>query len=84
MDEPRDGEVEELLRMLNEWEQQYGTTYAGNPMLKGTGEANARIAGLKETLEARGVVYHWNGTEYVVDAVTAGRGRQGPDAAPTR
>ncbi len=78
--------IRQLLASLNHWEQTAGTTYAADPRLKSTGEANARIADLKRQLAARGAVYHWNGREYVLDAIeTPGRGRQGPDdptAAP--
>lgn len=79
--------IRELLASLNRWEQTAGTAHTANSRLKNTGEANARIADLKEQLAARGAVFHWNGREYALDAIeTPGRGRQGPDgpAAATR
>jgi len=73
-------EIRRLLDTLNYWEQQYGVTYVGRPDLKSTGEANARIAELKEQLVTRGAVFHWNGRGYVLDEIVLpSQGRQGPD-----
>lgn len=72
--------VDALLASLNEWEQNYGTTYGAGRGLATTGESAARINALKDELKARGVVFHWNGREYVVDEVRGpGQGMQGPD-----
>lgn len=72
--------VASLLASLNEWEQNYGTTYGANRGLATTGEGAARINSLKEQLIARGVVFHWDGKEYVVDDIRGrGQGAQGPD-----
>ena len=61
---------------LNYWEHNYGTAYAPDAQLKSTGEANARIANLKQKLNEKGAIYHWSGTEYVLDAVRRTRPRE--------
>ena len=62
-------EIKQLLEDLNYWEKNYGTTYSQEKRLKSTGEANARIADLKEKLKSKGMLYHWDGSEYVLDTV---------------
>ena len=75
-----DLEIRDLLEVLNYWEQTYGTTYAGEARLKSTGEANARISDLKQKLNAKGAIYHWNSQKYVLDTIVdPNQGGQGAD-----
>ncbi len=72
--------IEPLLGELNQWETKYGNTYPPRAGLATTGEANARISELKAQLKARGAVFHWAKTAYVIDRVLGpGKGQQGPD-----
>lgn len=61
--------IESLLSELNHWETKYGNTYPPRAGLATTGEASARIAELKAQLRARGAVFHWAKTAYVIDKV---------------
>lgn len=73
-------QIRSLLASLNLWEQNYGTTYGPKRGMGSTGEANARIAGLKEKLHALGALYHWDGSQYVLDGIAeSGQGGQRPD-----
>ncbi len=74
--------IRQLLDELNEWEQQYGIRYSGDPRLKSTGESNARIEDLKTQLAELGARVHWNGTEYVLDPGTTAPGD--PDQAASQ
>ncbi len=70
-------EIQTILAQLNDWEQNYGTTYGDAKGLGSTGEANARIADLKDKLCGLGAVFRWNGERYVLVATAApGQGRQ--------
>ena len=71
----REEEVRELLSRLNHWEQRYGTAHKDDSLSTDNGEANARIASLKEALAEKGAVFHWDGAEYVLDSLAEpGRG----------
>jgi hypothetical protein len=69
-----------VLALLNEWEQEYGTTYGAGAGLGSSGESNARIADLKDKLRNLGAVFQWNGDRYIlIETVKPGSGHQMAD-----
>lgn len=81
----RKQKIHVLLRDLNHWEQNFGVAYTKDKQLASSGEVTARIADLKRQLKAQGARYHWNGEQYVLDAVVEpNQGQQGEDELPDR
>jgi hypothetical protein len=79
-DDQRTQAIRDVLATLNEWEREYGTTYGSGAGLGSSGEANARIADLKDKLRSLGAVFQWRGERYVlVKTVAPGSGHQMPD-----
>ena len=69
-----DQSLDELLAELNFLEQQYGRVLAeADPRYRPSGEVNAQVASLKETIASRGAEIVWDGSRYQLVKLEGGR-----------